>query len=42
MFMRDICSSVEVLAVLKMRWTERLYDIYMGTVPISRRRSTAM
>lgn len=29
MFMRDVCSSVEVLAVLKMRWTERLYDIYM-------------
>ena len=28
MFMRDICS-VEVLVVLKMRWTDRLYDIYM-------------
>ena len=29
MFVRDICSSVEVLMVLKMRWTDGLDDIYM-------------
>lgn len=31
MFMRDICSSVEVsvVLILKMRWTDRLDDMYV-------------
>lgn len=33
MFMRDICSRVEVLVVLKMCWTDGLDDIYTVLFP---------